>query len=228
MDVVGEETLKTMKMVRWYNNWLLDTIKPYLGESILEIGAGIGNFTFDLANYGKVWGIDINSDYIKTLAKRKNKRVYTGFGDIESGKYFFENQKFDTIVCLNVLEHIKNDKKALKNMHQLLNLGGNLILLVPAHETLLSNFDRELGHFRRYTTQGAKDKLEGVGFTKIKTRYLNWAAAVGWLLLMKLLKKKRIPESEVRTFDTLGKFLLLPEKFIKLPFGLSVLAIAKR
>lgn len=228
VDIVGEETLKTMKLVSWYNNWLLQTIKPHLGETILEIGAGIGNFTFDLAKYGKVWAVDIDSDYVYLLKKKENDRVHVGFGDIESGKVFFKNKQFDSIVCLNVLEHIKKDKDALKNMHFLLKKQGKLILLVPAHERLYSNFDKELGHFRRYTTKSASEKLKDTGFTKVDTRYLNWVAALGWFFFMKLLRKKRIPEGEVRAFDSLGKFLLLPERFIKLPFGLSVLAIAQK
>ncbi len=228
MDIVGEETLKTMKLVSWYNSWLLGIMKPYLGETILEIGSGIGNFTFDLAKLGHVWAIDINSDYIHTLKKKESERVHVGFGDIESGKVFFKNRQFDSIVCLNVLEHIKKDHNALKNMHLLLKKGGKLILLVPAHQRLYSNFDKELGHFRRYTRQSASQKIKDAGFSKVDTRYLNWVAALGWFVFMKLLQKKRIPEEEVKTFDSLGKFLLLPEKFIKLPFGLSVLAIAEK
>jgi SAM-dependent methyltransferase len=228
MAQIGEETLKTMKLVSWYNNWLLQTIKPYLGKTILEIGAGIGNFTFDLAKYGKVWAIDIDSDYIHALKKKENAQVKVGFGDIEKGNYFFKSCQFDSIVCLNVLEHIENDKEALKNMHFLLKPGGKLILLVPAHESLYSNFDKELGHYRRYTTQSAKQKLLEAGFSSSNVRYLNWVAAAGWFWFMKVLRKKRIPENEVKTFDFLGKFLLLPEKFITLPFGLSVLAIGEK
>ncbi len=228
MDIVGEETLKTMKLVGWYNNWLLHIIKPHLGTTILEIGAGIGNFTFDLAKLGSVWAVDINSDYIHKLKRHENKKIHVGFGDIEAGKFFFKNKQFDAIVCLNVLEHINKDKQALKNMHFLLKKGGKLILLVPAHERLYSNFDKELGHFRRYTTISASEKIKDAGFSKVDTRYLNWFAALGWFVFMKLLRKKRIPEGEVKTFDSLGKFLLLPEKFIKLPFGLSVLAVAEK
>ena len=131
-DKVGNETLEIMRTVEWYNNWLFSFIKDDCRGKILEVGAGIGNFTPLLTKKGKVYAVDYNKGYLKNLEKNLGDRVKVGYGDIEKGKLDFNNTKFDTIVCMNVLEHIRADDKALKNMYNLLRKKGKLILLVPA------------------------------------------------------------------------------------------------
>jgi len=228
MDKVGEYTLEIMREAAWYNDWLFRKTEEHIKGDILEVGAGIGNFTTSLASKGKVTAIDLNRSYITKLGKKLGKTVSIGFGDIETGKYFFSGKKFDTLICLNVLEHIGNDTIALENMYNLLKDKGNLILLVPAHKLLYSKFDSQLGHFRRYNVADMKTLLEKAGFANINIKYINWWAAVGWLVFLKLLKNKRLPKNEVGIFNLLGKMFLWPENYIAPPFGLSVLAIAQK
>jgi len=227
MDLVGEQTLEVMEGAEWYNKWLFDLARPYLGKEILEVGAGIGNFTKLLLNEGEVYAIDINESYIKSLNK-KLPDVHAGSGNIETKKYFFKNKKFDTIICFNVLEHIENDIKALTNIQLLLKPKGKFILLVPAHKLLFSKFDQNLGHFRRYTIKEANKKLKNIGFNIIKIRYINWWSAIGWFIFLKLMKRDLIPKFTVFILDKFGRFLLWPEKFVKFPFGLSVLAVSEK
>ena len=225
MDKVGEYTLEVMKKAKWYNLWHMTFFDKHLKGDILEVGTGIGNFTMLLAKYGSVTGIEKNRRYIGIF---KDDAIKYGYGDIEKGKYFFKKRKFDTIVCLNVLEHIKDDKRALGNMYSLLNKNGKLILLVPAHDLLCSKYDKLLGHFRRYNIPKTESKIRNAGFSIVNSRYINWWGALGWLFYLKLLNKEEFPEKEVGIFDILGKIFLWPEKFIKPPFGLSVLAVARR
>ncbi len=218
MDKVGHKTLEIMKKAAWYNGWLLKQIKGHLQGEILEVGAGSGNFTKSLSKFGSITTIDYDRDY-------KN----SGFGDIEKGKYFFGNKrKFDVIVCMNVLEHIKDDNRALKNMFSLLNKHGKLILLVPAHMWAYGQMDKQLGHFRRYKTQLVEERMEKVGFKIVENRYLNWLGLMGWFVNAKVLKRKVIPEGQLELFDKIARPLLLLEKFITPPFGLSVLAIGQK
>ena len=88
MYKAGKETLEVMKLAKWYNSWVLSFFDKYLKGDILEVGAGIGNFSSLLERYGKVTTIDIRKDYLSKL-KRKNKKRKVGFGDIEAGRYFF-------------------------------------------------------------------------------------------------------------------------------------------
>lgn len=226
MDKVGKETLEVMSKAGWYNKWLLGNIKPFLGKKILEVGAGNANFTFSLAEFGEVTAIDIQKIYLRKL--RKIKGVRSGFGDVEKGKYFFADEKFDAVVCMNVLEHIKDDDMALENIHSLVKKGGYLILLVPAHKFLYSRFDERLGHYRRYTLKVVRQKLQEAGFKRISVCYFNWLGALGWFFWFKVIGLWKMPGRQVAIFDILGRFLLFPERFINPPFGLSVLAIARK
>jgi SAM-dependent methyltransferase len=220
----GRHTLEVMQKADWYNRWLISFFSTYLNGDILDAGAGIGNFSDLLGKYGKVTAIETNREYLKSLTQSLN----AGFGDIEKGKYYFKKRKFDTLVSFNVFEHIKDDLKAINNARELLKYNGYFIFLVPAHKFLYSDFDKEIGHFRRYTVKEVEEKLKKAGFKIEFIRYFNWWAAIGWFVFMKILKSKKMPRSPVAIFDTLGKVFLLPEKFIKFPFGLSVLAVAKR
>ncbi len=213
----GEQTLEIMNKATWYNNWLLMQIAKYLKGDILEVGAGIGNFTSKLSKYGEVTAIDYDSGY-------KN----ANYGDIENGKYFFKNKKFDSIVCMNVLEHIKDDKKALLNMFNLLNPGGKLILLVPAYMEAYGRMDKELGHFRRYSKGQVVTKLINSKFLIINSSYLNWLGLIGWFVNARLLRRRIIPEGQLGLFDKLARPFLMLEDFIRPPFGLSVLVVGEK
>lgn len=226
-DIVGEQTLEAMNFAKWYNHWLYEKFKHLSKGDVLDVGTGIGNFT-KIIKAKQVYGIDPNEKYIKGLKKKFKGKVKVGYGDIEKGKYFFKNKKFDLLICLNVLEHIKNDHKALLNMSRLVKKGGSLVMLVPAHKKLMSNADVNLGHFRRYQRSGLTIKLNEAGFQNVNARYLNWWGAVGWYIFVTLTGIDVIPKDKVGVFDKLGKLFLWPEKFINPPFGLSVFAVAKK
>jgi SAM-dependent methyltransferase len=228
MDVYGKQTLEVMGTARWYNEWLFDKIKKHLKGEILEIGVGTGNFSLLLSQKGNVTAIDYNEDYIKDIKKLESSKVRIGHGDIEKGEYFFINKKFDSIVSFNVYEHIKKDKVALDNTFKLLKKGGVLISIVPAHKLLFSKFDINLGHYRRYSISSMKNKLQNAGLKVLEINYLNWWAAVGWLTWFKLLGYQNMPKGPVSIFDKVGRIFLMPEKHIKPPFGLSVLAISQK
>ena len=213
----GKKTLEIMSTATWYNNWLLKQISSHLGGNILEVGAGIGNFTSKLSKYGKVTAIDYDPNY-------KN----ANYGDIEKGKYFFGKKIFNTIVCMNVLEHIENDNRALTNMYNLLGTGGKLILLVPAFNFAYSGIDKDLGHFRRYTKKLAGSRMKKAGFQIIENKYLNWLGLVGWIVNGKILNKRIIPKGQLGTFDKLARPFLLFEELVKPLFGISVLVIGEK
>src|SRR3989344_8250727 len=111
MDEVGKNTLEEMRNAAWYNKWIYDYFSKCLKGEILEIGCGIGNFVPFLVKSGKLTSTDVNEDYIKKL-KQEFPKVEFGLGDIEHNRFDFKNKKFDTIISLNVFEHIKDDEKA--------------------------------------------------------------------------------------------------------------------
>ncbi len=226
MDIVGKKTLEVMSQAVFYNKWLFKQIGPWVKGDILEVGAGIGNFTELLKEKGRVTALDFNKDYIKILKKMLGGRA--GFGDIEKGKYFFKNGKFDAIICMNVLEHIKNDEKALKNMFNLLKKGGRLILLVPAHSFAYSGLDHDLGHFRRYNRNMVERKMKMAGFKIEKAFYLNVFGLLGWWFNGKVLRKRNILSGQLKIFDTIAQPILKIEEKMRPPFGLSVVTVGIR
>ena len=227
-DNLGRQTLESMNQADLYNKWTFDKLKPYLTGKILEIGCGIGNFTETLMLYGQVWAIDINKNYIKQTKNLVGDKVVVGIGNIENGEYFFKHEKFDSIVCINVLEHIENDLQAIKNMNEILKKGGNLILLIPAHPFLFGEIDRSIGHFKRYTKIDILNKLEKNGFKIIKFRQLNFLGAIGWFISGKILKNKTVDKSKIKIFNIFAPIFLKIEDLIEPFIGTSFLIIAKK
>lgn len=223
----GAKTLESMSQAVWYNRWTLKKFDRYLKGDILEVGCGIGNFTEELTRFGKVFAIDIDKEHISQTQTLLGKKAEVNLGDIESGSFFF-NKNFDTVVCINVLEHIKDDKKSLKSMYSLLKEGGYLILLAPAHQFLFGEIDKSIGHFRRYEKKELIKLLEQTGFKIEEERMLNILGALGWLISSKFFSEKIVDEKKIRIFNFIAPFILPFEDIFKPPFGTSILVVAKR
>ncbi len=224
----GHVTLESMSKASWYNNWTVDIFKSYLQGDILEIGCGIGSFTEMLVPYGNVYAFDSDADCIKQTLQTIRGKGKVGFGDIEKGDYFFEKKTFDTLTCINVLEHIEYDEKALNHMYHLLKPAGVLILLIPAHPFLYGSIDKEIGHYRRYTKKGVIDLLEKVGFDIVYARKMNGLGGLGWWFTGKILKDTSVSEKKLKLFDKIAPFILPIENIIEPLIGTSVLAIARK
>lgn len=224
----AKDTLESMSQAAWYNQWTLNKFKKFLSGEILEVGCGIGNFTNDLAKYGKVWAIDINNEYVEQAKNRVAEKAHIGSGDIEKGEYFFNDKKFDIVVCLNVLEHIKEDMKAVNNLYNLLKKGGKLILLVPVHRFLYGEIDRAIGHFRRYDKTELTKELKKSGFKIIFLRSINFLGALGWFLTGKILQKKIVGEGNIKIFNLLAPIILSVENLIEPPVGTSIIIVAQK
>lgn len=222
----GASTLENMSQARFYNKWVLDKFKKFLKDEILEVGCGIGNFTAILSGFGKVYAIDVDKSLIEKI--KKNDQIKAGFGDIEKNIYFFKDKRFNTIVCINVLEHIKEDFKTLQNMYNLLQKGGKLILLVPTHSFLYGEIDQTIGHYRRYDPSSITQRLIDIGFVIKFKRRLNLLGAIGWFIAGRILKNKQVEEDKVKLFNIISPLFLLMENFIEPIVGTSVLLVAEK
>jgi ubiquinone/menaquinone biosynthesis C-methylase UbiE len=228
MDKVGKQTLLIMRKVSWYNRWLFSFVKPYLKGRILEVGGGIGNFTELLSSYGELYTTDIDKNYLKILKKKFGNIVRVGYGDVEKGKFFFGDTRFDAVVIMNVLEHIRDDEKALTNMFKLLKKGGYLIVLVPAFEFSFGTLDKNLSHYRRYTTSSLAEKIKKHSGRVVVSRYLNTLGILGWFVNSRLSEKEIIPESQLSIFSKIARPFLVFERIVSFPFGLSVLNVSQK
>lgn len=227
-DSSGIQTLESMSQAIWYNQWTLKKFSRYIKGDILEVGCGIGNFTNALTKYGEVWAVDINRDYLRKTKRLVGDKASVGFGNIEKGGYFFKEKKFDCIICLNVLEHIQDDQKVIANLHKLLKVGGNLILLVPVHPLLMGEIDKAIGHYRRYQTEKIISLLKKSKFQILLSKKINFLGAIGWWWAGKVLKNKHVSSSKLKLFNIFAPFFLFFEDIIGTPIGTSILIVAQK
>lgn len=177
--------------------------------------------------------IDIDQHYVDYLKAKYSFRDTSNFSalnidiqDIESSP--LTAKKFDTIICLNILEHLQNDGKAVANMGSLLQPGGKLILLVPALEMLYGSMDAFFEHYRRYSKKQLKFLVQEQNLEIVKFYYLNFLGLLGWFVNGRILKNKELPEKQTKLFDKLVPFLEFTEKIIRPPLGQSLILIARK
>jgi glycosyltransferase involved in cell wall biosynthesis len=233
----GHETLRNLGALRRFNSHMYRTIQPYLGTAVLEVGSGIGNLTQYLARGRRVLATDVDPAHLRELGERFRDRVSVDVArwDVTSpltvapARSALEDEAlaFDTVVCLNVLEHVEADVQALRHMRACLRTNGRLVLLVPAHPLLYSPLDAEVGHYRRYSRPHLLSLLEEAGFGVERLFAFNVWGLLGWWLNGRVLRRKRLPGGQLSMFGALSGGLIWLERLLRLPFGLSYIAIAQ-
>ena len=224
------QTLQRMKKLRRYNEWVFSKFRPFLGRRVLEIGSGVGNITKFLLDRELIIVTDVEPKYLALLKNTfgKYKKFIIDRLDISRPEMErYRSHHIDSVICFNVLEHIEQDEKPLKNIFDLLEPTGRLLLLVPSHPWLYGSLDRHLGHHRRYGKRELKNKLEAMGFKVIFLEYFNRAGTLGWFLNSQILRRKRLPSFQLRMYNFLVPLLKL-EKFFPLPFGTSLIVVAEK
>lgn len=198
-------TLDAFSSAPNFNRWIADTIQPYLGKHILEIGAGIGNLTRVLVTRRKrYFATDLESEHLERLRVRLSGRpnLETALLDASRAEDF---QPFcgqvDTVVCLNVLEHIKDDRGALRSIHGALQNGGRAIILVPEGQRIFNSLDKELGHWLRYSEDQLRSRMAEAGFVVEAMLRFNRISRPGWWLNGTILKRRTISRSQLKNFD---------------------------
>ena len=227
---IGEETLLMIETVRRYNNWIYERIRPFLGGRILEVKAGIGNITRRLLDRERVIASDVSDEHLNTLRKRlveSDRLRIVAFDLNKSDAGLFRGEKLNTVLCVNALEHIENDARALSCFHDILEPGGRLVVLAPSCKILYSTMDAGLDHCRRYSRGELVRKIEDAGFSIELVRFFNFLGAVGWFVNGKILRRKMLPKNQMKLFDLLVPLLKL-EDHVRIPCGLSLLAVGRK
>src|SRR3984957_12371324 len=143
VDAEGGEILDRMNRAPRFNKWMADVIRPYVGDRVLEIGAGIGNISVHMMPRSIYWATDVKGHYLDYLANLRSTRPYmrVGYTDAEKGETFPTGQAFDSVICLNVVEHLPDDVGSLRNIWNTLEPGGRAIILVPCGPKLYGSLD---------------------------------------------------------------------------------------
>jgi SAM-dependent methyltransferase len=228
-DAALAATLDNLDDAGNYAGWIFELIAPYLGPEVLEVGAGHGTFTEMLAGTAKrVVASDLSERCVSRLRERFSgaESVEVLHGSVDSAA---AHGPFDSVILINVLEHIEDDDGALRELGGLLRPGGRVVLWVPAYWLLYSDFDRKIGHYRRYRGPELRTQLTRAGYEVKDIRYVNAVGALAWLVLARVLRRTPTQGTAVKIFDRhFVPLLARLERRWQPPFGQSVLAVATR
>lgn len=226
-DKYGSQVLQRLARAPRFNRWLADTIRPFCGDSVLEVGSGIGNISRMLVPRTNYVASDVNPAYLQTLHQLASNRPYfsVSYSDVTKGSSFPAIRGgYSTVVCLNVLEHIDDDRAALNNIREIVSENGCAIILVPYGPWNYGTLDQVLGHCRRYTRQDLRRLAEDCGFTVTQMLEFNRAGTIAWYLNGKLMRRRRFGLAQVWLLNIATPVLRTLDRWLPIP-PLSIVAI---
>ena len=221
-----------MTRAKNYFAWQSRLVVRELGQRVVEVGCGIGNFTSLLLDRELVVALDCEEACVQSLRGRfpgrENLHAFTC--EAPSGAFRdLARYRPDSVVCVNVLEHIEDDGAALRDMAEIVVPGGVVVLLVPAFEALHGPIDRNLGHYRRYRRGSLVRLAAATGLDLRKLHYVNAAGFFGWWVNARLLKRETQSDGQIALFDRcIVPILSALESAVPPPFGQSLLAVLRR
>jgi SAM-dependent methyltransferase len=220
-----------------YFAWQAWLVKPELGRRVVEIGCGSGNFTRMLLDRDAVFALDVDPDCIERINQRFRDRGNLRTAVCNASELLVDQilldeiRQFqpDSLVCLNVLEHIQDDRGTLHGMAAILPAGGIIVLIVPAFGFLYGPIDRNLGHHRRYSRGSITTLAQGCGLAIEKLRYMNCAGFFGWWWNARVFKREAQSEQQIAFFDRfIVPIISRVEVWVRPPFGQSLLVVLKK
>jgi 2-polyprenyl-3-methyl-5-hydroxy-6-metoxy-1,4-benzoquinol methylase len=225
-----------MAVMSRYNRWIYETMAPHIGSRLLEAGCGTGNLTsFLIQTPGlkEYVGVDLSPAFCDQLRRDLHppKRMKIEFHamDLQSPALkSLARFPFDSIVCSNVLEHLQDDRAALRTFFEMLAPGGKVILQAPALPMLYGSIDAADQHVRRYSRRDLVSKVEETGFVVKQAAYFNLLGIPAWIWHGKILKHQTHPKEDLRAWDRWVPLIRKLESLITLPVGLSIFVIAEK
>ena len=229
--------LEAMSFAVNYHRWILSIFEPYLGTRVVEVGAGKGSFS-ELLLERRLESLSL-VEPSTAMHQELHRRIEELSPSVTVKTYndVFENvaeqirsdQRPDSIIYVNVLEHIADDVNELNVINNTLAVGGRLFIFVPALRWLHGSMDRQLGHFRRYTRTELEKKCVASRFRVIASRYFDVLGVLPWWVKYRLLQSNEMEPGAVRFYDQrvvpVAKTL---ESRLKPPVGKNVLLVAEK
>jgi SAM-dependent methyltransferase len=221
-----------MQKAERYFAWQAGMVLEHIGQRIIEVGCGTGNFTRHLLDRELIIGLDVVGECVTGLRERLGSpaNVEARVLDVQDPKFVSLKQaRPDTIVCLNVLEHIRDHRLALEHMHKVLEPAGRAIFLLPAFESLYGPIDQNLGHFRRYSKRAWRSLAESAGFQVRVSRYFNFPGFFGWWANARVFKKEQQSASQIKFFDSkIVPVISKMESWMEPPVGQSIFTVLEK
>lgn len=226
-----DQSLESLANFPAYAKWVIDWCRPYIGQRVLEVGAGRGSLARQLTHVDELVLADYEKPYVDHLKHlfRNVPHVDVHQWDVTdpSGVAPLKARGIDTIVSSNVIEHIEDHGAAVRHMAEILAPGGHLALIQPAMKFLHGSVDDGLGHIRRYEKADLSALVEAAGLQVVHARYHNPFGAFGWFVQGRILRTRAIPESSVTMFRMTFPFAHWLDQF-EFAFGQSVVVVGKK
>jgi SAM-dependent methyltransferase len=213
---------------RRYRAFQLEMMAPHLGSSVLEVGAGLGEFAAQLSGLRRHVVTDVDPAAVAALAARFVDRPEVEARVLDLAQPPGDvGEPVSTVVAINVLEHLDDDSGALRSLSRLVEPGGRLVLWVPGYMQLYGDFDRAVGHVRRYTPATLSAAIGQAGLTAEVVKPVNLLGGIAWWATVRRGGVGTPRPRMVRTYDRLvvpvTRFV---ERRVTPPFGQSVLGVA--
>lgn len=232
---VGRD-LEAMSFAINYHAWILRLFRPYLGTNVVEVGAGTGSFSelllqhnlqsLSLIEPSQAMHKQLTAFITEFVTKTQIDTYNNLFREVAPQ---LQLKRPDSIVYVNVMEHIGDDEAEMRAAHQTLIPGGRLLIFVPALPWLYGSFDEQIGHFRRYTKSELGGKCCKVGFRIITNRYFDLFGVIPWWVKYRLFRSSQMEPGAVKLYD---RYIVpLAEKAEALmppPLGKNILLIAEK
>ena len=223
--------LDAVAEARNYYDWIVDSFAGEIGHRCVEAGAGIGTVSELLltrASPRELTLVEPAANNVPVLRERflGDSRVKIHHGYLED---LTETLKADSIIAVNVLEHVERDEEFLRASYEILAPGGALLLLVPAVPAIFGSLDRAFDHFRRYTRPRLRTSLLAAGFEIEALRYLNMLGVAAWFVSGRVFHRTTLGRGQVRFYDRwIIPLVRRVESLVRAPIGQSILVIARK
>jgi SAM-dependent methyltransferase len=229
-DAHGSKILARLARAPRFNRWMADVIRPFCGSRVLEIGSGVGNFSRALLPRDQYVATDVNPLYVKMLENLAAERpylksFYCDVNDLDSFPHSAVG--YDTVVCLNVIEHVVNDRKSLMNIKASLAEGGRAIVLVPQGPWNFGTLDKVLGHQRRYTRETLTALAAQCDFRIKELIEFNRIGTVAWFLNGRILKRRNFGIGQIWILNVITPMVRRLDSLLPIP-PLSLIAVMER
>jgi len=227
---VARATLESLGRSPQIARWMIQQFDGAMGDRVLEAGSGTGNLTPLLLDRERIIALDIDLSYVRRLEHRYGhlENFSTAVADLEDPEIFvkLETEELDTVLCVNVLEHLDRPEVAVEGFHRVLRTGGRALILVPASQSLYSAMDEAIQHRKRYERDDLRNLLEGAGFEVERLEPFNRLGIVGWSV-NRWTGRTAISPAQVSAFRLMLPLARRLERFDGLP-GLSWIAVARK
>src|SRR5947209_11715193 len=201
----GRGVLNNLTGTPQYLSWLARKLRPHIGDTVLEVGAGIGNISSRLMSRRLLYvASEKDPLHLHTLHNRflRTPNVVVQRIDPESAEDLSGLEGcFDTVLCINVLEYLTDPLRSLESLRRTLHPSGVLVALAPQGPGLFGSVDRSLGHLRRYSVAQARETLEAAGFAVEKIYQFNKAGTLPWWAYSRIVRSRSINKPVLKVFD---------------------------